>query len=352
MRFYKIGLASLGILSLAACDFSGDFLFPGAIEGVPGVLHITAEDGGPLVPFDLDDGCDGLEDDALTECQIGNTQANTIYAELGPTGDPSPSGATVNFEGTGGSVCVLVDPELVFWNQSVALQDPVGRWRFPDNPYDDGDVDISTGLSVYYTGTEGEEMGNFAVQYDDSLQNTVPVNLVACTISSNVLNQLNPTATSGRGAPEFCTISNTQPGVNYTVAMEVFSLPPDDNRLMMGLVLADGGCNALIDAVTPDNGPDEGQVGPVHHECVIRGEAIPGEGDGQIYYGYEPDRSWPGSEEFEDHFCNAEPMRAFCNQELEAKEAADIECNYTEPDSIDEKCFCGDQRDTPQNGAF
>ena len=347
MRFYKIGLASLGILSLAACDLSGDFLFPGAIEGVPGVLHITAEDGGPLVPFDFNEGCDGLEDEALSECQVQNTQENTIYVEIGPTGDANPSGATLNFEGTGGSVCILVDPELVYWNQSVSLQGAVGRWRFPDNPYDDGDVDISTGLSVYYTGTEGEEMGNFAVQYDDSLENTVPVNLVACTITSTVLNQLNPTATSGRGAPEYCTISNTQPGVNYTVAMEVFSLPPDDNRLMMGLVLSEGGCNPLIDAAAPD---ESGQVGPVHQECVIRGEAIPGEGDGQIYYGYEEGRSWPGSEEFENHFCTGEPMRAFCNDEFNTKEEAGIQCNYTEPASIDEKCYCGDQRDTPDGG--
>ncbi len=209
--------------------------------------------------------CDAGTEPAGTDCtQVGtdlsdcnfdvrraNVEANTVYAQLGPTGNANPSGLTFKFEGTGGAVCVFTDPELVYWNQSVSGQTPDRHWRFPDNPYDDGDVDLTTGLSVYYTGTEGEDMGNFQVQYQDTLGNTVPINLVACSITSSVLGGFNPTATGGRGAPEYCTVQNTQPGVSYTVALEVFSLPPDDNRLSFSMLLADGPCTPLIDNATP-----------------------------------------------------------------------------------------------------
>ena len=368
MRIHTLGLAALALVG--GCDFSGDFLFPGAIEGVPGVLRLTAEDGEPnLVPFDVQAGCEALTGDDLTACNVQNAQDNTIYVELGPTGDANPSGVTLTFEGTGGSVCIFSDPELVYWNQAVSVQGgaDVNRWRFPDNSYDDGDVDLTAGLSVYYTGTEGERMGNFAVQYQDSLGNTVPIDLVACTITASVLGGVNPTAHSGRGAPEFCTIANTQPGVAYTVALEAFSLPPDDNRLMMGLMLADGGCNTLINAAAP---PDaSGPVERMNEECLIRGEAIPGIGTfsgdtltlaedeplkGQLYYGFDAIEglSWPGSIEFEDFFCSEESMRQYCAQEATAKDEAGLECNYTDPQSADEKCFCGDRRDTPTGGAF
>ncbi|MEZ4318202.1 MAG: hypothetical protein R3F61_11885 [Myxococcota bacterium] len=366
MRIQTLGLAALVLVG--GCDFSGDFLFPGAIDDVPGVLHLTAEDGGFMIPA------------VITTPE--EAQAATVYVEFGPTGDANPSGLTLNFEGTGGSVCIFTDPELIYWNQAVSTQGgaATARWRFPDNPYDDGDIDLTAGLSVYYTGTEGEEIGNFAVQYQDSLGNTVPINLVSCTITANVLGGFNPTAHSGRGAVEYCTIANTQPGVSYTVALEVFSLPPDDNRLSIGLLLADGNCPSLINAAAP---PEVTAVDGIHEECLIRGEAIPAFEDasgqvpqsivsddkggtdgvrelpegltyrkGQLYYGYQEGRSWPGSEEFEDWFCSGEPIRGYCNEEKAMKSDAGVVCNYATPFSLDEKCYCGDQRDTPTGGAF
>ncbi|MCB9677547.1 MAG: hypothetical protein H6737_20745 [Alphaproteobacteria bacterium] len=344
MRIQTVGLAALAFV--AGCSFSGDFLFPGAIDGVPAVLHIEAEGGGPIIPVVVP-----VDDDTTPDVNeaVEAVRGATVYVELGPSGDAAVSGLTFNFEGTGGSVCVLADPELVYWNQAVGTQGGASttRWRFPDNPYDDGDVDLNAGLSVYYTGTEGERMGNFAVQYQDSLGNTVPINLVACTIAADVT--FNPTAHAGRGAPEYCTISNTQPGVSYTVALDVFSLPPDDNRLSLGLLLADGGCNPLIERAAP---AIAGVLEHVNEECIIMGEAIPGGAEGFVYYGYEADRSWARSEDFEARFCSGDPMRAFCTDEFDAKSEAGLDCDYYTPENDDEKCYCGDARSTPTGGAF
>jgi len=378
MRIHPFGLAALALVG--GCGFSGEFLFPGAIEGVPGILHLTAEDGEAFVPFVIEEGCEaqqqavddcttdcGDENTALSECFVSNAQDNTVYVEIGPTGEADLPGLTLNFEGTGGSVCIFTDPELVYWNQAVGSQGgaAVNRWKFPDNPYDDGDVDLTAGLSVYYTGTEGERLGDFAVQYQDSLGNAVPINLVACSITSSALG-FNPVAHSGRGAPEYCTITNTQPGVSYTVALEAFSLPPDDNRLMMGVLLADGGCGALINKAAPADAP--GPLEKMNEECLIMGEAIPGIGTisdgvltlapedeplkGQLFYGYAEaqGRSWPGSEAFEARFCSEEPMRGFCNTEAEEVDTSGRTCNWAEPSTVDERCYCGDIRDTPDGG--
>lgn len=331
--FKKLGALALLPL-IGACDFSGDFLFPGAIEGVPGVLHISAEDGiSPVEPAVINSPEDA--------------QAATIFAEVGPTGDANPAGVTFNFVGNGGAVCAFVDPELVFWNQSVSAVDFSNRrWRQPDNPFDDGDLDLQAGLSVYYTGSEGERLGNFTVRYEDTLGNEIPVDLVACTIRSD----LDPTLTtphSGRGAPEYCTIFNTQPGISYTVALEVFSTPPDDDRLGFGILLAEGTCPDLITAATAGGG-----LGglPTHEECVIRGEAlVPVEGQGALYRGYQADQEWPGSINFEETFCY-DRINQYCNQERELKAEQGDGCDYSTVSAPENRCFCGDPATTPTTG--
>lgn len=319
-----------------ACSTAPDFIFGGAIDGVPGVVHVEAEAGGPLVPA------------VITTPE--EARAATVYLELGPTGDASPSGATYRFTGTGGAVCAFVDPELIFWNQAVSTQSADRRWRYPDNPYDDGDIDLHAGLSVYYTGTEGEEVGDFLVDYEDTLGNPIDIDLVACTITADVLGPTNP-ASAGRGAPEYCTIFNTQPGVSYTVALEVFSTPPDDNRLSFGMLLADGTCGALIATVSPAPGGVSNTV--YNEECVIVGESlIPVEGESAYHHGYQEGRSWAGSEDFEDFFCSGERISQFCNQEATAMEEAGLTCQWETIIDPAARCYCGDERDTPSGGAF
>lgn len=333
--FKRLGMLALLPL-IGACDFSGDFLFPGAIEGVPGVLHIGADDAGsPLVPA------------VITSPE--DAAAATVYAEVGPTGNAFPSGVTFNFEGNGGAVCAFIDPELVFWNQAVSTQGAPGsgRWRQPDNPFDDGDLELEAGLSVYYTGSEGEELGNFQVRYEDTLGNEIPVDLVACTITTTVQGNFNPTAHAGRGAPEYCTIFNTQPGISYTVALEVFSTPPDDDRLGFGVLLAEGACPGVISAASPVGG-----VGslPTHEECVIMGEAIvPIEGKGAYHRGYQSGQEWPGSMEFEDTYCH-ERISGFCTDERELHAEAGNDCEYSTVSEPANRCFCGDPDTTPVTG--
>lgn len=338
LRTYSLLAVTTSLALAVGCDIAPDFLYGGAIEGVPSVIHIEAEGGGPLVPA------------AITNTDEG--RAATIYAEVGPSGDANPSGITYEFEGTGGAVCAWVDPELIFWNQAVGSGGgpSANRWRYPDNYHDDGDIDLRVGLSVYYTGTVGQEMGDFRVGYQDSLANPVEIDLVACTITADVLGPT-PGPTAGRGAPEYCTIFNTQPGVRYTVAMQVFSTPPDDSRLGLGFVLADGPCGALISAVSPAGGAVGSQG--YNEECVVIGEGLyPVEGQGALYYGYAAGRSWAGSEDFEQHFCDDQPMRTFCNAEAARMEEEGRTCEWNERTDDANRCFCGNPRETPSGGAF
>lgn len=343
------GLTAFGFSGLLGCEKSGDFLLPAAIEGVPGIVHIEAEDGGPHeVGFVAD---------------RAGQQASTIYTEIGPTGDVYQSGITMEFLGTGGTVCAFVDPEMVAWNQSIS-ETGDRRWRQPDNVFDDGDADMQVGLSLYYTGEFNERMGGFEVQYSDGLGNDVEVELVSCRNFSTLNGE--PDAHSGKGTAEFCAIENTQPGVAYTLAFEGFSLPIDDLRMGIGILLSQGPCvggpdedgdgfaDGLINRISPPNSQDPILV---NYECVIMGEGIkPKEGGTEVWYGYEEGRTWAGSEELEATFCDVEgpSMREYCNAERQAKEDAGVTCsrNSTGPDTPDEeRCYCGDNRDSPTPGA-
>ena len=175
--------------TLGACDYTGDWLFAGFVEGIPGVYHIYAEDGGQyLTPIPRDSSADEIE-------------AATMYLEIGPEPGAALGGVTFNFLGTGGPVCVFVDPETAAWNNSVAAeQDEVQRaWSYPDNPFDDGDLDVFVGLSAYYNGSPGVAMGDFRVTYSDSLGNEVPIELSECS-NTNVFDDPGRFF-SGRGMP-------------------------------------------------------------------------------------------------------------------------------------------------------
>lgn len=318
------------------CEYDGDFLFNDPIDGVPAVLDLKAEDGAAFDPVDIT----SPEDAA----------ANTVYAEIGPNTEALPSGVTVEFIGNGQDVCVFVDPELVHWNASVSQASPNQTFRFPDNVYDDGDLDILVGQSVYYRGTPGERMGGFEVQYSDELGNDLQVDLVACrNATSN-----NEEAHSGRGTPEYCTIRNTLPGVSYTVAMEAFSLPRDDGRMSFGVLVANGECTGSPESLISVAAPGSLSDLPVNEECLIRGEALPPleEGAGaHLYYGYAEGRSYEGSEAFEDAFCD-EGVFDYCREEISAMRAEGLLCDYNGSEkNIDLRCFCGDRSETPSPGA-
>ncbi len=339
----RLGIPAFLLFSGVACDYSGDWLFAGAVEGVPSVMHIYAEDGSELL----------VPTQATT---IEELREGIIYAEVGPTGDAKLGGTTLNFLGTGGPVCIFVDPETVYWNWTINPKPNSfqKQFNYPDNIFDDGDVDLFVGLSAYYTGSPGVAVGDFVVNYSDSLGNEVPIELSECA-NLGYRGQLN--AHAGRGFPEYCSIQFTDPGVSYTALLQTFSTPLDDDRLGYGLIVFDGTCNGLVSLTTGGNMADTA-FDPAQLECVINGESIIPRPikDNELTYctGAGCADSWAGSIEFETEFCagSSADMRKFCRREASQKFDEGIECTLEEVESIDSRCFCGDENDLPLAGAL
>ncbi|MCB9672648.1 MAG: hypothetical protein H6734_24435 [Alphaproteobacteria bacterium] len=370
---------ALALLAVSGCGYDGDFLFHSPTEDAPGVIDLKAQSGGAFEPVELnlaqmtdireqitvlantdnrtpaqDAELAQLQDDleALQDDGRAAVLAATTYAEVGPNSEPFPSGATFEFFGNGGDICIFVDPELVYWPQSVSTISPSAQYRFPDNVYDDGDIDLRVGLSVYYRGTPGLRMGGFEVQYADDLGNGVAIDLVACKPLNDYQNQ-EPHA--GRASVEYCTVRNTQPGVSYTAALEAFSLPRDDGRLAFGFVVSNGPCDGATDSLVGLMAPvGIGNTG-VNQECVITGEALPAKAEGEganLYYGYQEGRSYPGSEDFEETYCSGSGLLDFCREEVRALRDQGLQCDYQGVDADPtRRCFCGDRAETPSPGA-
>lgn len=330
----KLGAVSSALFASMGCDYSGDWLFPGVIEDVPGIIHVS----------DPDDDLYLTPSEATTADEL---RASAIYGELGPAGGVARGGMTVNFLGTGGPICVFVDPETVFWNWSVAPNPSAiaQPYAYPDNVYDDGDLDVTVGLSAHYTGSPGVEIGDFEVSYTDSLGNEIPLELSVCT-NVGWRNQTN--AHAGRGFPEMCNIEFTDPGVSYTAVMKTFATPLDDDRLGYGMLLYAGECDDMI-AMAGAGGSNNAAI-----ECLLTGESIFPAGDPGPWIGYDGARAWNGSELFEQEFCLGEDadMRKFCRKEANTMEENGIECETNEVLNADARCYCGDPNDIPEPGAL
>lgn len=336
-------LSFLPLLLAAGCDYTGDFLFSEIIEGLDDVWILTDPDGELLTPADVTD--------------VDQLRAATIYGEVGAPQTTDGGGVTVDFIGTGGPVCIWVDPETVSWNQAVAEQSGGEIWAkytYPDNPFDDGDLDLLGGLSVYYTGSPGETIGDFNVDYEDSLGNDVLIELISCPSTRDP--RFDGLSTSGKGFPEFCDIPATDIGVSYTILLETWSVPIDDDRLSFGVIVANGDCVALQNA---------GTSGSLYSaECLIQGESlVPAPDEFGPYYGFDAidGRIWPDSITFENHFCrdpladDQYQMRIFCNEEADAIQESGEPCGWEEFDPSTgglSRCYCGDPNDTPDGGAF
>jgi len=289
--------AALGLA--VGCDYDGAGLYPQVTE-VPGIIDL-----GVVTPSDVTD--QSSINDAI------------MYAEVGSTGTSQRGGVTMSFVGTGNTLCLWVDPEAAFWDQAVSPISPTQAFAYPDNQADDGDLDMYAGLSVYYSGSPGEEIGTFQILYQDQLGNKVPVDFNECTINDYFGD---PGGHAGRGTPESCTLTATQPGVSYTILLSTWSTPTDDDRLAYGFLLTNGSCQDLVRA------SDFTQEGA---ECVIGGESTdPATG--------EP---FDGEDLFEASYCTSvaentnSALFDFCTQEAESKDC-----------SVDH-CFCGDPNLTP-----
>jgi len=361
------GLAALTV----GCNYSGDWLLPPPIEGVPAVIDL-----GEIEPAS---GFDG-----------GEIRDRIIFAEVGPGDGVLPGGASARFTGSGGPMCVWMDPELVFWNQAVGARESGGRnWSWPDNTYDDGDIDMEVGPAVIYDGIPGERVGDFTVRQRDELGNEFIATIQSCAPGS--LFASNVVAHGGRGAPEVCELAETEAGVPYTIALSAWTLPLDDYRLSFGLVVYDGPCVSfdraepgLANALSGD--PNFADVADRTNwqECIISGESVPpsAEGGPKAAAAGLPARTWlgadevvshEGSQDFEDAFCvsvfpegdggglggaadRLTPLRDFCEAEATAVAEAGKRCSWAfgpdVEDEIDTKCYCGDLSDSPGGGTF
>ena len=188
-------MSSLPILaSLIGCDRSGLDKVPQPNDAYPSVVEIGQIEVMTLDQYNAlagegsgastwcNETSSGLDrevvgdrdqEDELPLCYYGQVGLAEIGGDIG--------GATFTFEGTGGDVCLVVDPETVFWNQSVAADNARTNYSYPDLEEDDGDIDMFAGLSAYYTGSPGVEIGDFTGFYTDSLGNQIEIEYGLCT---------------------------------------------------------------------------------------------------------------------------------------------------------------------------
>jgi hypothetical protein len=229
MRFVPLALSAFAL----ACDIDGRTLVQG-----------WDPEAGAFRPVDVID-LDDLPDDERPDVDTG-----TYLGELGASypGDGDISGATLSFEGTGDRVCVLIDPQSVLHDDRMI--DPSGAEGpnplMQDFPADDGDLDMLAGLASYYTGTPGAVMGDFVNEVVDD-------NGVARRVDLNLCLQRDddgqPGGSAGRATPEACSFETLE-AVPYRIALYVFSVPVDDDRLKYALEVRAGECPAVIDECT------------------------------------------------------------------------------------------------------
>ena len=318
-------LIACSLVALTACDYSGDQFYGDVLPHVPGIVDL------------------GNNTEVASVASPAEIQAAAFYSELGNMGSVAQGGSTLNFLGTGGDVCVWVDPETLRWNQSVSASSPTEHFTYPDNIYDDGDIDLFGGLSVYYNGSPGETIGNFEVKYEDDLGNAIPIEFNECIIS-NFFGD--PEGHSGRGAPEYCTLKNTIEGVPYTILFDQFLIPLDDDRLAYGVIIGQGTCDDMKRA----SGVDV-------DECLILGESLRPVEASEHDYREEPirargqqqaaDLAWTNAITFEQLYCDAVVNRGTSLLDFCQEEAENNDCQ-----AGDVRCFCGDPDATPTGGAF
>ena len=227
----RIPILVVALGALSACDRSGLQYVPDSIDGFPGIVHL-----GELEVVPVDDRDNHIEQYAS-------------YDTVGPAPTGTRGGVTATVTATGSDLCIIVDPESVFWNQSVATNGANNAFTWPDNATDDGDLDIQVGLAGYYTGTPGFEIGDFEQIYEDSLGTETAIEYNECTMLD--ING-RPGAAAGRGAPEYCTIETAlHPDRSYMILLNTFSVPLDDFKLDYAINVYDvgegGACSDIFD---------------------------------------------------------------------------------------------------------
>lgn len=255
-------------------------------------------------PFVYDIGVlEPITSEALLAAQedITGVPESVHWGQLGAGEDQGVyGGATFQFAGTGGSVCVIVDPEAMFWSRELNDQGSGQIYKYDDVYDDDGDIDVSVGLTAYYTGSPGEEVGDFEAVYTDASGVAHELEFNECVQSGYF--EGSP-AHAGRATVEYCQIDTSlRPGVMYTALLETFALPIDDSVLNYGTMVFDGSCQSVPwldeDGVM--------QTGPT--ECVLPNEV--GNADPN---GLPADKEW--FPELERYYCGGKgKVNAWCKE--------------------------------------
>ena len=264
--FGTVSLILLG--QLAGCDRNAKDLVPQPSDEFPGIIEIGQLE---VVSPDTLNELVGQSQGALPYIKPNlDADGQARYDELYPDGTPKPyyygqlgqaetgkiGGATFTFTATGDDVCLIVVPETVFWSRSIAQNLEV-QFGYPDFYNDDGDIDLFAGLSSYYTGSPGVEIGDFTGFYTDSKGELVEIEYGECTQNGSQMSGIT-NAHAGRGTVEYCNIDTDQKeGIEYTVVLETFSVPLDDGVLSFGVAVVDERCPRLDTS-----------------ECMIRGESF------------------------------------------------------------------------------
>jgi hypothetical protein len=227
------------LAGLAGCDQSGLGFRPrvtdvAAIQDLGELPVVAAED----IPSD------GI--------RAGDLDGQVVYGQLGVPEDPAVTGgATFTFTGTGGNVCVVLDPEAVYWTRALAVDEngESAGYIYDDNVLDDADVDLEGGLTAYYNGSPGVEIGDFDAVYTDPLGTDHELQFNECRQTGY---QSTPNTHSGRGTTEWCTVNTDQrAGVSFTIVVKTFSVPLDDNIANFAVGVFDGSCTGSTGAISP-----------------------------------------------------------------------------------------------------
>jgi hypothetical protein len=324
-----MSMSSILIL-LAACDRSGADKVPQPDDRYPpvveiGQLEVISSDQLNSLQADPTAGVAWCADSASADREtVGEREQEADvplchYGQAGLAKIGTNGGSTFTFKGTGGQVCLVVDPETVFWNRAVAPTGSREQYSYPDIEEDDGDVDMFAGLSAFYTGSPGVEIGDFVGIYTDSLGNSIEIEYGLCRQSGAQNGMTN--AHSGRGTAEFCTINTAgQKDVEFTVVLESFSVPLDDSVLSFAAMVVDGACTQI-------------------DECTLRGESL------------DPDNGQTRdcSDKLESAFCDLGDLVPFCctntemcgeDYDFDSCESSLVEYDVADVDEL-AAAFCG-----------
>ena len=231
------------LLSLVACDHDGTAYIPQPNADYPFIQDL----GEFRVISEEEYGADGYTPDSdAARAEDEEGRKGVHYGGLGaPTNLAYYGGATFQFKGTGGSVCVVMDPESVFWNQARAPDADSTKYVYQDLYEDDGDLDLNVGLTAYYTGSPGVEMGDFELLYTDGAGVDHSLAYNECHQAGYYGDDVHP----GRATVESCSINTSgKEGISYTGVIDTFMLPIDDNVTHFAVAVFDGACgNFTVD---------------------------------------------------------------------------------------------------------